>query len=75
MLPVGGPGEAVTPLQQSEILFDLFDKEPKYIKVPIAVFDAIISIIDFFANFSPGLKDTVRTIPLRRRCHPLQFGL
>ena len=33
VLPVGGPGEPVTPLQQSQILFDLFDKEPKYIRV------------------------------------------
>jgi len=30
---VGGPGDPVTPLQQSEMLFDLFDKEPKYLKV------------------------------------------
>ena len=59
ILPVGGPGEAVTPLQQSQILFDLFDKEPKYIKVPIGVFDFIIGAIEFFANFNPGLKDTV----------------
>lgn len=58
VLPVGGPGEPVTPLQQSQILFDLFDKEPKYIRVPIGVFDAIIGAIDFFANFFPKLKDT-----------------
>ena len=29
VLPVGGPGNALTPLQQSEILFDLFGLEPK----------------------------------------------
>ena len=29
ILPVGGPGNALTPLQQSEILFDLFGLEPK----------------------------------------------
>jgi len=58
ILPVGGPGEAVTPLQQSEMLFEMFGREPKYIKVPIGVFDAIIGGIDFFANFFPNLKDT-----------------
>jgi len=66
ILPVGGPGEAVTPLQQSEILFDLFDKEPKYIKVPIGVFDFIIGAIEFFANFSPGLKDTAEFAKIGR---------
>eukprot|EP00281_Chroomonas_sp_CCMP1168_P035371 CAMPEP_0206243796 /NCGR_PEP_ID=MMETSP0047_2-20121206/17800_1 /ASSEMBLY_ACC=CAM_ASM_000192 /TAXON_ID=195065 /ORGANISM="Chroomonas mesostigmatica_cf, Strain CCMP1168" /LENGTH=397 /DNA_ID=CAMNT_0053668943 /DNA_START=1 /DNA_END=1194 /DNA_ORIENTATION=- len=58
VLPVGGPGEAVTPLQQSKMLFEMFDKEPKYIRVPIGVFDAIIGAIDFFANVFPNLKDT-----------------
>ena len=28
ILPVGGPGNALTPLQQSEILFDLFGPMP-----------------------------------------------
>jgi len=58
VLPVGGPGEPVTPLQQSEMLFDMFDREPKYIKVPIGVFDFIIGAIDLFANVFPNLKDT-----------------
>ena len=38
ILPVGGPGEAVTPLQQSQILFELFGLEPKYIKVYIYIY-------------------------------------
>lgn len=58
ILPVGGPGEPLTPKQQSEILFDLFGLEPKYIKVPIGLFDAIIGGLDFLGNIFPKLKDT-----------------
>jgi len=66
ILPVGGPGEAVTPLQQSQILFDLFDLPPKYIKVPIGVFDAIIGAIEFFAKFFPSLIDTAEFAKIGR---------
>merc|ERR1712216_1035071 len=66
ILPVGGPGEAVTPLQQSQILFNLFGLEPKYIKVPIAVFDAIIGTIEFFSKFFPSLVDTAEFAKIGR---------
>lgn len=35
ILPVGGPGRAVTPKEQADLLFRLLQKEPKYIKAPI----------------------------------------
>eukprot|EP00284_Hemiselmis_tepida_P017697 CAMPEP_0174927636 /NCGR_PEP_ID=MMETSP1355-20121228/19453_1 /TAXON_ID=464990 /ORGANISM="Hemiselmis tepida, Strain CCMP443" /LENGTH=405 /DNA_ID=CAMNT_0016173753 /DNA_START=21 /DNA_END=1238 /DNA_ORIENTATION=+ len=66
VLPVGGPGKPVTPLEQSEILFNLFDKEPKYIRVPIGVFDAIIGAIEFFSNFFPSLVDTAEFAKIGR---------
>lgn len=66
ILPVGGPGEPLTPLQQSKILFDLFDLQPKYIKVPIAVFDGIIGAIEFFAKFFPSLVDTAEFAKIGR---------
>lgn len=58
VLPVGGPGEALTPLEQSEVLFDLFDLEPKYIKVPIGVMDVAIGALDALARLFPALADT-----------------
>ena len=33
MLPIGGPGEAMTALQQGQMLFDILGKEPKFVKV------------------------------------------
>ena len=58
VLPVGGPGEPLTPLQQSEILFDLFGLEPKYVKVPIQLMDVVIGAIDALGKVFPGLKDS-----------------
>jgi len=58
VLPVGGPGKPLTPLEQSKILFELFDREPKYIKVPIGLMDVVINGIDFLGNYFPGLKDS-----------------
>ena len=42
MLPIGGPGEAITPRQQGEMLFQLLGRPPAFSKVPVALLDAII---------------------------------
>ncbi len=41
ILPIGGPGEAITPRQQGEHLFRLLGREPKYKQVPLALLDTI----------------------------------
>ncbi|KAL3727538.1 hypothetical protein ACJRO7_032297 [Eucalyptus globulus] len=57
VLPIGGPGKAVTPLEQGEILFRLLGKEPKFLKVPIEIMDFAIGILDFLVKIFPGLED------------------
>ena len=42
VLPIGGPGKALTPLEQGEMLFRLVGKKPNFIKVPIEVMDFAI---------------------------------
>lgn len=56
VLPIGGPGKAYTALEQAEMQFTFADKDPKYIKVPVAVMDFLISIFDFLAGLFPGLE-------------------
>ena len=41
ILPIGGPGDAMTPRQQGEMLFGLLGKPPRFRKVPLALFDVI----------------------------------
>lgn len=50
VLPIGGPGEALSALQQGEMLFEILGKTPFFIQVPVALFDAIIGMLDFVAN-------------------------
>lgn len=42
ILPIGGPGEAITPRQQAELLFELLGQPPRILQVPVALLDAIV---------------------------------
>jgi len=51
VLPIGGP------LEKGEMLFRLLGREPKFIKVPIQIMDAVIWVLDELAKLFPGLED------------------
>ncbi|GFP81907.1 divinyl chlorophyllide a 8-vinyl-reductase chloroplastic [Phtheirospermum japonicum] len=57
ILPVGGPGEALTPLEQGEMLFRLVEREPKFLKVPIQIMDFAIGVLDLLVKVFPNLED------------------
>jgi divinyl chlorophyllide a 8-vinyl-reductase len=57
ILPIGGPGPAITPLQQGEYLFSLLGKTPKYSHVPVKMMDVIISTLSFFGCLMPSLAN------------------
>lgn len=59
VLPVGGPGEAVTPKEQAEMVFKAAGKKAKFTSVPIGVMDAAIAVLDGLAKVIPadGVKD------------------
>ncbi|XP_068660279.1 divinyl chlorophyllide a 8-vinyl-reductase, chloroplastic [Aristolochia californica] len=57
ILPIGGPGKALTPLQQGEILFRLLGKKPNFFKVPIEIMDFAIGVLDFLVKIFPSLED------------------
>lgn len=57
ILPIGGPGEALTPRQQGEMLFRVLGKEPKFLQVPIQIMDFAIGIFDFLVKIFPSLED------------------
>ncbi len=41
ILPVGGPGSAITPRQQGEALFEMVGRPPEFRSVPVAMLDMI----------------------------------
>ena len=55
ILPIGGPGDAITPLQQGEYLFKAMGKPPKYKHVPVALLDVIIQVLKVLGWFIPSL--------------------
>jgi divinyl chlorophyllide a 8-vinyl-reductase len=42
VLPIGGPGDAITPRQQGEELFRLLGRVPKFKPVPVRLLDTIV---------------------------------
>eukprot|EP00971_Amphidinium_carterae_P173951 3447977-Amphidinium_carterae.1 len=52
VLPVGGPGPALSFKEQGEMLFKLLDKEPFFVCVPYGVFDFVQAVLDALAGSS-----------------------
>ena len=57
ILPIGGPGPAITPLQQGEYLFALLGKTPKYSHVPVKMMDLIIGALSLLGHVIPPLAN------------------
>jgi len=55
ILPIGGPGDAITPRQQGEQLFALLGRPPRFRQVPIAMMDAIIGVLGVAGRMAPAL--------------------
>lgn len=55
VLPIGGPGDAITPLQQGEHLFKLLGRPPRFRHVPVAMLDAIIGLLSAAGRLVPAL--------------------
>jgi len=55
ILPIGGPGEAITPRQQGERLFELLGRPPMFKQVPVALLDVIVAVLAAAGRVLPPL--------------------
>jgi len=55
VLPIGGPGDAITPRQQGEHLFALLGRTPRFKQVPVALLDVIIAVLGTLGRVVPAL--------------------
>ncbi|MGI4878178.1 MAG: NAD(P)H-binding protein [Janthinobacterium lividum] len=55
VLPIGGPGEAITPKAQGEALFALLGRPPRYSRVPVALLDTIVAVLGTLGRVVPAL--------------------
>ena len=56
VLPIGGPGDAITPRQQGEHLFSLLGKPVRFKHVPVALLDTIIGVLGTAGHLVPALQ-------------------
>lgn len=52
VLPIGGPGPALTPRQQGEQLFALLGRPPRFRQVPVALLDTIVAVLGAAGRWS-----------------------
>lgn len=57
ILPIGGPGPAITPRQQGDYLFQLLGKEPRFKSVPVGFLDVIIGVLNVLGKLIPAAAD------------------
>ena len=55
ILPIGGPGAAITPRQQGEALFEMLGRPPRFKAVPVALLDVIIGALSTLGRVLPPL--------------------
>lgn len=55
VLPIGGPGPAITPRDQGEKLFELLGRPPRFKQVPVALLDGIVKLLGAAGRVLPPL--------------------
>jgi divinyl chlorophyllide a 8-vinyl-reductase len=57
ILPIGGPGPAITPLAQGEHLFALLGMQPRFKRVPVGLMDAIVGVLSMLGKLIPAVAE------------------
>ena len=57
VLPIGGPGDAITPREQGEALFEALGMRPRFRAVPVALLDGIAVALGVAAWLVPSLAE------------------
>ena len=55
ILPIGGPGPAMTPRQQGEQLFRLLGREPRFRQLPVSLLEVIATLLGALGRLLPPL--------------------
>ena len=57
ILPIGGPGEAITPRQQGEALFALLGRPPRFQSAPVGLLDIVVGGLGALGRIAPSLAE------------------
>jgi divinyl chlorophyllide a 8-vinyl-reductase len=57
VLPIGGPGPAITPRERGDMLFELSGRRPRFRHLPLSIFDIAEKLLAPASRFLPRLED------------------
>lgn len=57
ILPIGGPGAAITPREQGEMLFSLLGRPPRFQSAPLGLLDAVVAVLSVLGRIAPALAE------------------
>lgn len=57
ILPIGGPGPAITPLEQGKLLFRVYEKPVRFTHVPVRLFGIVSTLLGPLARVSSAAAD------------------
>jgi len=57
VLPIGGPGPAITPRDQGELLFAALGMAPRFRSVPVGLLDVVIGMLSALGHMMPSLAE------------------
>ena len=66
ILPIGGPGAAITPREQGELLFAAWGRPPRFRHVPVALLDGIGFVLRTLGHIVPRLRDQAERVRIGR---------
>jgi divinyl chlorophyllide a 8-vinyl-reductase len=66
ILPIGGPGPALTPRQQGQMLFAALGRTPRFKQVPVALLDVIVGVLGAAGRLIPPLRDKAELAKIGR---------
>ncbi len=55
VLPIGGPGPAITPIEQGEHLFRVLARPPRFKRVPVSLLSGVAALLGGVGKFVPPL--------------------
>lgn len=55
ILPIGGPGPALTARQQGECIFKILDREPKFTSLPLSIMTGSVALMDALSKVIPPI--------------------
>ena len=66
VLPIGGPGPAITPKEQGEFLFSLLHRTPRFTRIPLALLDGIAGVMSILGRVVPPLAEKAELARIAR---------